>query len=501
MEIGKHRVLLEPIHKELEVCHNTPLRDVLIDCGVEFPCGGRGFCGNCKVKILSGNIAMDSSHKALLEKKRLGADWRLACFSRITEDVTLYVSQYQTVIQTDQTSFSIIPEEGDGIAVDLGSTTIAAQLIDLKSGCIKSVATALNPQRQYGADIISRISYALSSHDHALHLSWLVRDVIRDLIEELISGHVNEVHKIVLVGNSVMHHLFCSLDVRPLAVFPFHSSTNGMQILTPTELHWPFADNNCIIRFFPNISHFVGSDILAGIEAIQMHKRDRFQILMDLGTNGEIVVGNKEIIMCTSTAAGPAFEGINISQGMNASVGAICQVTEKNEIRVIGNTTPIGICGSGLIDVIDLFLKQGKIDSSGAVKEGKTFLALYEKIGLTDKDIREFQLAKAAICTGLEILLKELKLSLDDVEHVYITGGLGNYLDVDKAVNLGLFSQKVKGKIVKISNAALLGAKMFLFHDMESDWKIILQKSQYCALESHPQFQDLFCDNLYFPEL
>lgn len=498
MEVMKHKVCLEPIHKELEVVHNTPLRDVLIDWGVEFPCGGRGFCGNCKVRILSGNIEMSDSHVALLNKKRLNTDWRLACLSRITEDVTIYVEQFQYIIQTDQTPFPIEPEEGDGIAVDVGSTTLVAQLMDLRNGKIKSVATSLNPQRQYGADIISRISYALASGEQASRLSWLSRNAIGDLIRELLPGHGHNVRKIVLVGNSVMHHLFCALDVRPLSVYPFQSPANDMQILRSDSLHWPLG-TDCSIRFFPNMSHFVGSDILAGIEAVQMHKQDCFQVLMDLGTNGEIVVGNKERIMCTSTAAGPAFEGINISQGMKAATGAIYQVTENCQVKVIGNVSPVGICGSGLIDAIDLFLKQSYIDGSGAVRDGGKYLPLCETVGLTDKDIREFQLAKSAIRTGLEILLTEMELSLDDIEHVYITGGLGSYLDIDKAIHVGLLDDKMRTKVVKLNNAALLGARMFLFDSTEQDWKSILQKSHYCTLESHPCFQDLFCSHLFFP--
>ena len=498
METMKHKVCLEPVHKELQVVHNTPLRDVLVDWGVEFPCGGRGFCGNCKVRIISGDIELNDLHIALLHKKKLGADWRLACLSRITEDVTLYLEQFHYLIQTDQTLFPIEPEKGYGIAVDLGSTTLVAQLIDLTTGTIKAVATALNPQRQYGADIISRISYALVSSEQAFRLSWLSRDAVGTLIKELLSGHEYEVCKVVLVGNSVMHHLFCALDVRPLSVFPFQSSVNALQILGSRALHWPLKED-CSIRFFPNISHFVGSDILAGIEAIRMHRQECFQALMDLGTNGEIVIGNKDRILCTSTAAGPAFEGINISQGMKAATGAICQVTEDGQVKVIGNVPPVGICGSGLIDAMDFFLGQGDVDSSGAVKDGRKYLPLCDAVGLTDQDIREFQLAKSAVRTGLEILLAEMGLSLDDIEHVYVTGGLGNYLDVDKAINVGLFDEKMRTKVVKVSNAALLGAKMFLFDDTEEDWRSILRRTQYCALESHPCFQDLFCNNMFFP--
>lgn len=495
----KCKVRLEPAGKEYEVAYNTPLRDILLQHGFEFPCGGRGVCGNCKVQVLSGHIKAEGIHAQMLEAKRLDRDWRLACYSYITEDVTLYIKSSNLVVTTDHLKLAITPEEGLGIAVDLGSTTIVSQLVNLSDGYVISTATSPNPQSQYGADIISRISYALSSQTNAACLCQIVRNAIYKQINQLLTDNTHNVRKVVIVGNTVMHHLFCGFNVAPLSVFPFQSEHNEGKEYQPADLGWQEAID-CPVWFMPNLGHFVGSDILAGIEAIQMYKQERFQALIDLGTNGEIAIGNKERIVYTSTAAGPAFEGINISQGMKASEGAIYQINETNgNVQTIGNTKPVGICGSGLIEVVHWLLKKGEVDCTGTTANNQTFLPIYGEIGLTDKDIREFQLAKAATRTGMDILLQKANLSYNDIEHIYISGGLGNYLNIEKAISVGLFSNECLNKVIRIGNSALHGAKMFLFDTSKEDMRSIANITEYCALELQPDFQDIYCDNLLFP--
>lgn len=497
--IIRHTVCLQPIGVQHQVDHNTALRDILTNYGLDFPCNGKGTCGKCKIRLLAGNIETDNYHRDLLQQRKLSPEWRLACHSRITEDVTIYIDRSDCVVQTDNTYFNISPEDGYGIAVDLGSTTLAAQLVNLQNGHIEAEQTALNPQSAFGADIISRISHAISSPEHNRQLTSLARQAIQDLIKDIITGHINDLRKVVIVGNSVMHHLFCGIDVSPFAAYPYISSHNEMHRFTPQELGWDLPAN-CEITFLPNISHFVGSDILAGIEAIGMNSKERYQALIDLGTNGEIAIGNRHKILCTSTAAGPAFEGVHISQGMRASTGAIYQIDETGKsIDVIGNVTPTGICGSGLIDAIHLFLKQGKIDYSGTLLgENTDFLPICEGIGLTDKDIREYQLAKAAICTGFEILRRELNISMKDIEYIHITGGLGNYLNIEKAISTGLLEIDRMEQVIKVGNSALLGARMFLFEENQKDMTKILESTQHCPLESHHDFQDIYCEKLFF---
>lgn len=493
----KHIVKIEPAGIQYKVHHNAKLHDELADYGIEFPCGGQGICGNCKIKLLKGRIVIDELHAKILIRKGLAPEWRIACLSCITEDVTIYIPQNENAIQTDASCFHFLPERGYGIAVDLGSTTLVVQLVNLQTGGVETTLTSINPQSRYGADIISRISFAQASEENAMLLCSLIRSEIQRLLFKIIGSHRAEINQVIMVGNSVMHHLFCHIDISPLANYPFQSPFNQGCHFTPDELAWPL-DDNCRIYFSPNVGHFVGSDILAGIEATRMHQQKKYQMLLDLGTNGEIVVGNLDVLLYTSTAAGPAFEGINISQGMRASTGAIYGV-EEDGVKIIGNGKATGICGSGLIDAVAFFLERGEIDINGAfVNEGISYLHLTDDIKLTDKDVCEFQLAKAAIETGIYLLLEELNITMSAIEHIYLTGGLGHYLNINNAKKVGLLHAADSSQVVRMNNAALLGAKMLLFKQNQMDYLKIQQIVKHCPLESNPNFQDIFFTNLFF---
>ena len=316
------------------------------------------------VPARSGTVYIpDSSYeemeKALLERKGLDSSrWRLACYGRITDDIVIRIPVREQVILSDNSSSRLSGEEGLAAAVDLGSTTIVVQLIDRKTGAVLESFSEINGQNGFGADIISRIAYALQGPEYSERLALTVREQVGRMTGDAVkaSGR-DDIRNVTIVGNSVMHHLFCKLDVTPLSAYPFQSPDNGRKEFTPSELGWSLPET-CTVHFMPNISHFVGSDILAGILHTGIHRKDRWCALLDLGTNGEIVIGNKERILCTSTPAGPAFEGVNIVNGMRAVSGAVCRVDETSgKAEIIGNTRPSGICGSGLIDAIHYFLK------------------------------------------------------------------------------------------------------------------------------------------------
>ena len=211
-----YTVQLEPLHRSFQVPEGTHLIDVLHEYGVEFPCGGKGTCGGCKVRILEGNIPLDKEHRQALRDLGLSEEWRLSCMSRVSENVTLEVDQWKTIILADNTPFQFTPQEGYGIAVDVGTTTLVAQIIDLKEGKVLGAATATNPQSRYGADIMSRVEYAVKQDEKIL--TRLIREKVRELIAQLLFQHQPAVKKIVLVGNTVMHHLFCGIDLTPLDV-------------------------------------------------------------------------------------------------------------------------------------------------------------------------------------------------------------------------------------------------------------------------------------------
>jgi uncharacterized 2Fe-2S/4Fe-4S cluster protein (DUF4445 family) len=270
----------------------------------------------------------------------------------------------------------------------------------------------------------------------------------------------------------------------------------GVQDFVPTELKWKLPES-ARIEFFPSIGSFVGSDILAGIAATKMGENEKYSVLIDLGTNGEIVVGNRDKIICASTAAGPAFEGAKISQGMRATTGAISSVEYENKelkIHVIGNVPAKGICGSGLIDIMAILINNEQIGMFGEINSGEESVPLTNKVSITQQDIREFQLAKAAIATGIQILLNHLKISYSEVDKVFIAGGFGNFLNIENVIRTGLIECE-PDKIVKLGNTALIGAKMFLFED-ETFTQKILDKTSHINLEGDSNFQDIYIEKM-----
>ncbi len=492
----KRTIRLHPLGKELSVNDQTPLIDVLHEFGIEFPCGGKGTCGKCKVRLLDGEIKTSDIHLQKLEQLGLTADWRLACYSSCTSDITLEIEQFNHLILADESSFEFSVQEGYGVAVDLGTTTIVAQLIDLSSAKVLAVETLLNPQVKFGADLISRIQACLDGHQ--TEMTQIIRSAIGTMIGLLLKKHKVELQKIILVGNTAMQLIFSGCDVTPLSAYPFHTENLEMKTFSSEELEWNFLANKQIL-FYPSIGSFVGSDILAGIAATGLHKKEKYTALIDLGTNGEIVVGNKQKIVCASTAAGPAFEGANISMGMRAVTGAISSLNlsgGKIEANVIGNTTPKGICGSALIDAVAILRKQELIGLFGEINSGAQQIPITRKVSLTQKDINEFQLAKAAIAAGLNILTNELAISLADLEEIYIAGGFGSYINLENVVATGMIELPAE-KIRKMGNTALIGAKMFLFSDTEMTGNI-LNKTRHINLEGNPNFQDIYVEKMLF---
>lgn len=484
---------LQPIGESVKVSRGTPLIDVLHEFGIEFPCGGKGTCGRCKVKLLGGSLKMDPFQQQKLNKLGLKGDWRLACFCSAEEDITLEISQFENIILADSTQFRFKPKTGHGIAFDLGTTTLVAQLVNLENGHILRSVSDVNPQVRYGADLISRIQSCLDGNQTDLQL--LIRQKADKMIHSLLKDHPVEISKINIVGNTAMHHIFSGISVAPLSQYPFYSPEKGSQHFTPEQLNWNL--NKTDIHFYPSIGSFVGSDILAGIAATRMAFRDEFTILVDLGTNGEIVVGNRERIVCASTAAGPAFEGAKISQGMRASTGAISSVTFENgkiKHHVIGNVPARGICGSGLIDAIAGLIETGQIGIFGEFENGEEKIEIAPGVAVTQQDIREFQLAKAAVATGIQILMNKLEISFENISQVFIAGGFGNFLNIGNVIRTGLIECEAE-KIVKFGNTALIGAKMFLFEE-DSFIDEILVKTTHVNLEADPAFQDIYIEKM-----
>lgn len=494
--MNKHTIRLHPLGKELTVNHQTPLIDVLHEFGIEFPCGGKGTCGKCKVRLLDGAIETSEAHRQKLEKLDLAPDWRLACLSQCTGDITLEIEQFNHLILADESEFEFEPLQGFGVAVDLGTTTVVAQLIDLSTAKVLAVETILNPQVKFGADLISRIQACLDGR--APEMTQTIRSAIGTMIGLMLKENQVDLQKVVLVGNTAMQLIFSDCDVSPLSMYPFQTDNLGMKLFCPNDLNWTFPIKEAV-QFYPSIGSFVGSDILAGIVATGLHKNENYTALIDLGTNGEIVIGNRNRIVCASTAAGPAFEGANISMGMRAVTGAISSlnlVEEKMEASVIGNTAPKGICGSALIDAVAILRKLELIGMFGEINSGEERIHLSGKVSLTQKDINEFQLAKAAIAAGLTILAKNLSIEITQIATIYIAGGFGSYINLEHVVATGMIELPAE-KIHKMGNTALIGAKIFLFSNPEIIREVLL-KTKHINLEGAPNFQDIYVDKMLF---
>ena len=498
------RIELLPLGKSVIVERGAALQDVLFDYGVEFPCGGRGRCKGCRIRILGGALPATDDDALLLTEADIAGGWRLACRARAQTELKVELAQWEAAILADDSAFDFTPQVGLGVAVDLGTTTIVAQLLDLRTAQVLAVKTALNVQGKRGADIMSRVEYAVAKRGQP-KLTQLIRVQIGDMIAELLksAGSVPaDVTNVMVVGNTVMHHLFCGIELEPLSHFPFEPEYYGLQVFRAEYLRWKIRGNP-MVRFLPCLGGFVGSDILAGVLATKMHESDALAALVDLGTNGEIVVGNSQRMLCASTAAGPAFEGARISRGMRAATGAVSEVNVKNgglQCRVLGRGSARGICGSGLVDAVAAGLEIGAIDPSGRLVRGST-LPLCPGVALTQGDIRELQLAKGAIAAGFRVLVRRWGASLDRVTRVYLAGAFGNYINAANAWRIGLLPCEPE-KVRPAGNTALLGAKVALFRLGQNDgsYTDILKRIEHVPLNEDPQFQDTYVDEMRLPE-
>jgi uncharacterized 2Fe-2S/4Fe-4S cluster protein (DUF4445 family) len=496
------RIILQPTRAELSAQRGTPLRDLLFEQGVEFPCGGQGRCRGCRIRVLRGDAAINPAQQEILSFEEISQGWRLACQCVLAGDLEIELRQWDAAILADETSFAFQPRDGLGVAVDLGTTTLAAQLLDLQTGAVLAVKTALNAQARHGSDVMSRIHFAVLDNGQA-RLQQLVRDQIGGLIAQLMAAagkQIAEIRDVVVVGNTVMHHFFCGIDAEPLSHYPFESPRLGLEQFRAHELGWKLAGDPKVY-FLPCLGGFVGSDVLAGILATKLHESEEIIGLVDLGTNGEIVIGNREAMLCASTAAGPAFEGAKISMGMRACTGAISEVAVfdgKLECHVLGNVPPQGLCGSGLVDAVAAGLELHVIQASGRFANGTANWTLSAPVAISQNDVRELQLAKAAIAAGIQMLCD--KTGTRDLKRIYLAGAFGNYINRASARKIGLLDFPAE-KTRPVGNTALLGAKMALFQLGSGDlsYTDLRRRVQHVALNLDPSFQDVFVEQLGFP--
>lgn len=478
----------------LEPSAERPLQDLLFERGVEFPCAGVSQCGGCKIRVLQGDVPITDEMRDVLTAEELKAGWRLGCMAEADGPITLEIAQWSIAVLDDREDVPFEPAEGLGAVIDVGTTTLVAQLVDRRTGAVLKVETALNPQGRHGADLMSRIRHELAEPG-----------VLRALIREAIGGMLarlaedSPIEEALLVGNTAMHHLFSGLDVEPLAAVPFRSPAGGARYFDAKELGWSVELRNPAC-FLPCIGGFVGSDLLAGVVAVGLAEAAEPGALMDLGTNGEIAVGNRDGIVCASTAAGPAFEGGRIGMGMRAGDGAIDRVSVRNgalACSVIGGGAPRGLCGSGLVDTVAALLELEWVAASGRMSGGRKAIPLSGPVQLTQADIRELQLAKGAVAAGLVLLLDGRRLT---PSRVFLAGAFGNYVRGESARRIGLLPGWVDHP-TSAGNSALRGARMLLLAVSRRE-RILdqtLGRTRHIELGANPRFQDAFVECMTFP--
>ena len=413
-----------------------------------------------------------------------------------------------------------------GMAVDIGTSKIVCHLVDLKSGETLAIGSIENPQILHGEDVISRITYASIGNPNLTTLQKLVVDGINKVFGEACQKagiDPNKVYEAVVVGNSAMHHLFLGIQPKYLALSPYTPAVKRSISLAAKNFNIGNMNPRGVVTTLPIIAGFVGADAVADILATGMHESEDNTLLVDIGTNTEIVVGNKEDMICCSCASGPAFEGAHIKDGMKAVTGAIerVRITPKLEVEyeTIGGGKPRGLCGSAVIDAVAEMFKHGIIDHHGRFNpnvatprlkrtdEGLEFIIAWrnetatgKEITVTQKDVREIQLAKAAIYTGCSILMKKKKLNEENVNILFIAGAFGNYINPENAKVIGLIPDIPTRKIKFVGNTAVTGAKMALLSErVRKSADSLLRVIQYHELAADPEFNLEFINAIPIP--
>lgn len=613
----RHRVVFQPGDREAYVPSGVTLKEAMDMAGIpfDFPCGGRGKCGKCRVKIAEGAAQPSAAEREHLEAQDLEEGFRLACLTVVESDLVVELPyektpEHKILMESMERSVKIDPhltkvcvevappsledqrsdwqrlrdvlaerdegykgfgvslgvlrclpqalreakyrvtvvagdgqvigvEPGDtgekmlGIAFDIGTTTIVGYLLDLRTGEELSVVSALNPQTRFGADVISRITFASQEEDGLSKLQAAVVGMLDSLVGEAVEkagARREDVYAMSVVGNTCMHHLFLGIDPKHLALSPYVPVVSEPLAIAAAELGITINPAGKIY-VLPNIAGFVGADTVAVLLAAEMDWSDRIRLAIDIGTNGEIVLGSKERLVACSAAAGPAFEGAQISSGMRGAAGAIDHVRfgEDVEYTVIGGGKPKGICGSGLLDAVAGLIEVGVIDRKGKILEPERLMgtpaarfkerlirhegmsaflladasetAHGRAIMITQRDVRELQLAKGAIATGIRVLMEKLGIAAEEIEEVLLAGAFGNYMDPHSACAIGLIPPELEDRVRPIGNAAGTGAKLALLSRGEFQRAAVIARFvEYVELGSYPNFPTLFANSMGFPE-
>jgi uncharacterized 2Fe-2S/4Fe-4S cluster protein (DUF4445 family) len=495
---------------------------------IDGSCGDRGTCGRCVIRVVSGDAGDPSpSETGMLGAESVSASQRLACRVTVIGDMSIAVDP-ERILEVDRTGrwkdvhgsplFNparlSLDGEGYGVAVDLGTTSIAAALFELATGRLLDFRTAANPQLPWGDEIITRLEVAARDVEIAGSLRDLVWETVRGMVRSLArrsSISMGQISRVVVVANSAVHHLALGMDVAPLLTPPFAPAASGaVSFLTNGSPFEVQCGKDAEIYFPPLIGGYAGSDILASLLAAQSSGVQRGAII-DVGTNTEIAVwGNGRATVATAPS-GPAFEGGHIRSGMRAEEGAVWRVYLSEDgigFDVIGDVEPRGICGTGIVDAVAGMAARQIVDRTGLVRKGahpalvEDGLVFHRPTGvlLEPGDIATIQKAKAAIAATFQTVLEAAGLSVSDLGLVYLAGAFGSRLNIQSAVDIGLFPDIPKDRYILAGNTAMVGASMILLSsDAGKTAEDLARNTVHISVADDPVFEERFIENLYFP--
>lgn len=513
---------------------------------IDAPCAGNGTCGKCRVRLISGALEMPQNPR--LPYADYEEMWRLACQSKVIGDAVVWVpataSAFKENIATADLSTSEELEryensidnifssglskstcsEGCGIAIDIGTTTVAAALLDLKNGKVLSKASRGNGQIRYGADVINRIIQQTRPGGKERLQKAVREETIIPIMQALFrdSGKTaSDISRIVIAGNTTMEHLFIGADGDSIRLEPYVPEFLELTGIDANKAGLPVPPDSPVI-FAPNVGSYVGGDITAGVLDTLLWDSEQMTLFIDLGTNGELVFGNNEYMLCCACSAGPAFEGGDISCGMRATTGAIDSVrideeTLEPDYTLISGDKPLGLCGSGLIDIISELFRTGAVNSKGKfVREsprirydeyGGNYIVAFasesgtgKDIELNEGDLDNFIRAKAAIFSAIRTMLKSLAMSVDDIDRVIIAGGIGSGINIEKAISIGMLPMIPIDKYSYIGNSSLTGACAMLLSDDAVDKVFDIGRNMtYIELSTEPGYMDEFLAACFLP--
>lgn len=483
----KHFIMVHPMKKLIEVRSGASLLQTLRATGISMdaPCGGRGSCGKCKVLV---NETIQHACQVFIHTDLEVTLLHESKFEVLAEGLEI-VAEYDPV------------KQGFLLAFDIGTTTVAGYLLDQRTGQELALDSIPNPQASYGADVVSRIQYAVKDTENTLTVC--IRDALTSMTRRLcrkadISS--SQISVVSIVGNSAMQQLFLGICPHNLAAIPFLPMLTEAKTV-PAKDVLPCCEHAQIL-IVPDIAGFIGADTVAGILATRLDGQQSPALLVDIGTNGEMVLCDDGRMVACATAAGPALEGANIQFGMRGAQGAIDHVwLENGQIRyhVIGDVDAVGICGSGLIDAVSVALEAGWINSRGRILDNSRKIILSDTVYLTQQDIRQVQLAKGAIAAGIRLMADDLGLEVADIQKVFLAGAFGTFMNPDSACRIGLLSQEFAGKIIAAGNAAGSGAKLLACNkELFKKTQRLAQRVKHLNLALTPGFQRCFAENMRF---